>query len=129
MVTQRYQSSHLGTSACFAGAPLAISLLIFGCAKVTPSFDSPEPAARNVAIVNAAAKQDKNAVPDLVRMLESDDPATRLLAIASLERIVGDRKGYDDALPPDEREAAIARWRAAYPQAGPATLPRANTVD
>ena len=45
-----------------------------------PSFRSDNPAARNAAIVNAAEARDTTALPDLVRMLESEEPSTRLLA-------------------------------------------------
>jgi hypothetical protein len=100
-----------------------------GCAKVTPSFDSPEPGARNVAIVNAAASNDRRAIPDLIRMLESDDPATRLLAIATLERLTGERKGYDAADVPQARAEAIERWRKDYPNTPPAPLPQAAEVE
>jgi hypothetical protein len=43
-------------------------------------------------------------------MLDSDDPATRLLAINALERITGDRLGFDYAAPEAQRQAAISRW-------------------
>jgi len=78
---------------------------------VTPDFNSPEPAARNAAIVQAAASRDRASVPDLVRMLDSDDPATRLLAIETLERITGERLGYDYAADEPSRDAAVERWR------------------
>ncbi|MBL9001652.1 MAG: hypothetical protein JNK25_11000 [Phycisphaerae bacterium] len=82
-----------------------------GCGPaIHPSFDSPEPAARNAAIVRATAASDAASVPDLVRMLRSDDPATRLLAITSLRRMTGETFGYDYGAPPGERDAAIARW-------------------
>ncbi len=76
------------------------------------SFDSPEPAARNAAIVDAAAKEDRSAIPDLVRMLESDDPATRLLAIQTLTRLTGNDLGYDARDSRVARSEAVERWRA-----------------
>lgn len=78
--------------------------------SIHPSFNSPEPAARNAAIVLAADSGDRAAIPDLVRMLDSDDPATRLLAIRTLERLEGTTLGYDYAAPISERDQAIARW-------------------
>ncbi len=77
---------------------------------VVADFNSPEPAARNAAIVKATASRDAGAVPDLVRMLDSDDPATRLLAIQALERITGERLGYDPAAGDEAREPAVLRW-------------------
>jgi HEAT repeat protein len=78
---------------------------------IKADFDSPEPAARNAAIVQAAAGRDAAAVPNLVRMLDSDDPATRLLAIDALDRITGERLGYEHAAHEHEREPAVRRWQ------------------
>lgn len=87
-------------------------MALSGCGpSVVPSFDSPEPAARNAAIVHAAADRDRASIPELVRMLESDDPATRLLAITALERLTGETRGFDYAASPFEREQAVARWQ------------------
>lgn len=84
-----------------------------GCGPtINPSFDSPEPAARNAAIVRAAGSQDKSAVSDLVRMLDSDDPATRLLAIVTLEGLTGERFGYEHGASEVERNESIEKWEA-----------------
>lgn len=87
-------------------------LLLGGCGStIRPDFESPDPAARNAAIVDAAARNDRSAVPHLVRMLESDDPATRSLAISALERLTGQTHGYEAWDTRLRREEAIARWR------------------
>ncbi len=88
-------------------------LLVQGCGgAIRPSFDSPEPAARNAAIVDAAGRQgNDDALPELVRLLESDDPATRLLAITTLERKTGTRLGYHYDAPESRREPALLAWR------------------
>lgn len=84
-----------------------------GCMPTAkPDFDSPEPGARNQAIVAAAAEADRSKVPDLVRMLDSDDGATRLLAIRTLERLTGETFGYDYRDGRLERSDAVERWRA-----------------
>jgi hypothetical protein len=91
-----------GLGAWFAG----------GCGPtIRADFDSPEPAARNAAIVRAAARDDRTAIPHLVRMLESDDPATRSLAISTLERMTGKTHGYEAWETPQRRSEAVARWR------------------
>ena len=77
---------------------------------INATFQSPEPPARNAAIVQAAATRDAAAVPDLVRMLDSDDPATRLLAIDALERITGTRNGFEYQASELERSRAVDRW-------------------
>jgi hypothetical protein len=45
-------------------------------------------------------------------MLDSDDPATRLLAIDALERITGETLGFDASAPETERRNAVDRWQA-----------------
>lgn len=88
--------------------------VLTGCGgAIKPSFDSPEPAARNAAIVRAASTGDRSAIPDLVRMLESDDPATRMLAITTLERLTGETHGYVARDRASVRREAIVRWQEA----------------
>jgi HEAT repeat protein len=90
---------------------LLVALPLASCGPaITPDFNSPEPAARNAAIVRAGTARDHAALPHLVRMLDSDDPATRLLAIQALERLTGQRLGYDPAEAPARRDAAVQRW-------------------
>jgi HEAT repeat protein len=93
--------------------PVAAGMCLAACAQqVTPSYDSPEPGARNAAIVATAARGSKQDIPNLVRMLESDDPTTRVLAIRTLERLTGETFDYDPHAAPFERDAAVARWGA-----------------
>ena len=95
---------------------------------ITADFDSAEPAARNAAIVEAASKNDQAAVPDLVRMLDSDDPATRLLAINALEKITGERLGYEYTAPEHERAKAADRWQEWVHQHYGNTAPRLSST-
>lgn len=84
-----------------------------GCGStVAPSFESVEPAARNAAIVEAARTNDATSAPELVRMLSSDDPTTRVLAIRTLEQLTGQTRGYDATGDEEERDQAIERWNA-----------------
>ena len=90
---------------------VVFAALLPACGPTPPrTFDSPEPAARIDAIVDAAATEDKASVPGLVRMLESDDPATRLVAIRTLERMTGTTLGYDHAANQMDRDEAVVRW-------------------
>lgn len=94
---------------------LAICGLVAGAGcgpTVAPSFESVEPAARNAAIVEAARTGDRSSVPDLVRMLSSDDPTTRVLAIRTLERLTHETRGFDASGEEHERREAIGRWEA-----------------
>jgi hypothetical protein len=107
----------LGTRATLISlASLAVlTCPLAGCGPVvTPSFDSPEPAARNAAIVRAAETRDQGSVDELIAMLASDDPATRVLAIRTLERITGQTNDYDPHADELSRSAAVRRWHAWY---------------
>jgi len=92
--------------------------VLSGCgAKMVKGFDSPEPAARNVAIVQSVDvlmddSSETTTLERLVSLLGSDDPATRLLAIAALERRTGERLGYDPTATNAERIAGIQAWMA-----------------
>lgn len=76
-------------------------------------FDSPDPASRLYAIHRAGEAKDRAAIPSLVESLNSDDAATRMFAIQSLERITGERLDYNPYATLIERDAAIERWVAA----------------
>ncbi|MCC7390327.1 MAG: HEAT repeat domain-containing protein [Phycisphaerales bacterium] len=85
-------------------------VLVGGCTPIPQGFDSPEPAARMEAAGEAADRGDVGAIPALIGLLDSDDPATRLVAIRSLERLTGETLGYEHAAGEGERGAAIGRW-------------------
>ncbi|MFG0293853.1 MAG: HEAT repeat domain-containing protein [Phycisphaerales bacterium JB050] len=94
---------------------LALAGAIFGAGGCqAPSrqadFDSIDPSERSMAAAKAAQDREAKAVPDLITMLDSSDPAARMTAIASLERITGERFGYDPTAAPVDRSAAIERW-------------------
>jgi HEAT repeat protein len=101
-------------------AAIACSLLAVSCVSFNPpdSFQSVDPAGRMHAASRAAATGDQTAIPELVDMLASDDPAERLIAISTLEKLTGERLGYDPTGYPSSREAAIARWRKRLAVAG-----------
>jgi hypothetical protein len=95
------------------------ALLASSCGPVVkPSFNSPEPAARNAAIVQAAERRDAGSIDELIEMLDSDDPATRVLAATALHRITGERMEYDPHASALQRERGIAAWRAWHDRRG-----------
>lgn len=103
------------------GISLGMAVALAGCTAVPkPDFASPEPGARNAAIVDAAARGDASARVQLVQMLESDDPATRLLAISTLQRLTNQTFGYDYAQPEVKRRPAVVRWAAWAREQAPA---------
>ncbi len=112
-------------------AAVAISMPLLaaaGCATTawSPDFASDNPPQRTAAIEQAVRtyrpRLDAAYTPPLedpafrrdvswlVVMLQSWDPATRLLAIEALESLTGTSEGYDPAAPLPERAAAIERW-------------------
>lgn len=91
--------------------PLLASFALAGCFHTAkPDFRSAEPAARNAAIVDAAANSRNESVPDLILQLRSDDPVTRMLAIRTLEQLTGQTHGYNYADTEVMREKAIRVW-------------------
>jgi hypothetical protein len=104
--------------ACLLAATLC------GCAGEV-SFDSPDSAARLRAIQKAAADDDRSSIPKLIEMLDSDDPAVRLLSIRTLESMTGQTLGYDPIAPSYERTPAVNRWQEWY-SASPAERKQYN---
>lgn len=113
-----------------AAVPLlagSVCVLAGGCAQQPPKgFDSPEPAERMHAAVAAAKDGDQSAIPELIELLASDDPATRMVSILTLQRLTGQTMGYDYAAGQPDREIAIQRWvawQSARTQSGEAAAP------
>ena len=75
-------------------------------------IQSENPGDRILAIYRAAQAKDDGAVPLIVDRLEDEDNGVRFFAIQALERLTGNRFGYDYAQPASERAAAVDRWRA-----------------
>ncbi len=104
-------------------ALLALALALLGpvsCGPpaITGGFDSPQPAARIFATRRAAAETDpakiRAAMPGLIRNLESDDPAVRLLSAEALDELTGESYGYRYFDPEWLRTPAVHRWREAW---------------
>ncbi|MCC6320253.1 MAG: HEAT repeat domain-containing protein [Phycisphaerales bacterium] len=88
------------------------SLWPWGCAGVPQeaSFDRPDPSSRLLAIQEAAQKHDRDSLRSLIRALDSDDPAERLLSIRALEHRTGQTLGYDHSARRAGRSEAVQRW-------------------
>ena len=93
---------------------IAVSVGLASCtgSRTPDSFESADSGGRMHAAVHAVAIGDAATVSYLVDMLTSDDPAERLVAIGSLERLTGQRLDYDPVGGASGRRAAIVRWRA-----------------
>ncbi|MEZ6242128.1 MAG: hypothetical protein R3B57_03715 [Phycisphaerales bacterium] len=85
-------------------------LMMPGCPSAKTAFDSPAPSKRLDAIVDAAAKNDRSSYRPLVDMLSSDDPAERMLAIRTLERLTNQTFGYRHQDPEWKRLESVNRW-------------------
>ncbi len=88
------------------------ALLAVSCAPPVSKggFDAPDPASRIYATRRAAESGDVAATPRIVELLDSDDPAVRMTAIAALQKLWGETYGYRYDDPPYVREAAVKRW-------------------
>jgi hypothetical protein len=93
------------------------------------TLDSENPAAKLYAIRKAGESGDRAAVPKLVESLENDDPAVRMMTINALERLTGERLGYNPYAPLHERHEAVERWQRAVDEGrfGGATTRPADT--
>lgn len=85
-----------------------------GCVPIPEGFDSPEPAARLKAAAVAAGERDQEAIPHLLEMLRSEDPAARLVAARSLERVLGREIAFDPSGPEAERSAQAWALERSY---------------
>lgn len=78
--------------------------------------------------MRAAERRDTSAVPGIVPLLESDDPAVRLVAIHSLERLTGETLGYDYSADEPERRGAADRWERWVSQRYAPTSPASGSA-
>ena len=89
-----------------------VVLLVAACAAPPPSsdFSSPDSASRIASIEKAVQDRDAARVRQIVELLDSDDPAVRLVAITALETLTGQTNGYHYDDPPSARKSAVERW-------------------
>ncbi len=84
---------------------------------------------RILGVRAAAEAKDADSVPLLVDRLEDEDDAVRFFAILALEKITGERFGYNYASPAQQRAVSVEQWRAYVRKGGgrnkasPAELP------
>lgn len=91
----------------------ASGLLLAGCSvKEEPSLTANDPLAQNTWIAQAVENDDVSACQGLIELLDSSDPAERLVAIGALRSITGENHGFRIADPPALRGQAVDRWAA-----------------
>jgi hypothetical protein len=108
------------------GGAALLLLLLTGCAPPIPDggFNAPDPASRIYAAARVAEEWSSTTPPEdrirpsiatlqqLVVMLESSDPAERLVASETLRMVTGEDFNYEASAPLPERFLAVNRWRA-----------------
>lgn len=94
-------------------AAVGVMLGVCSCTDNTPkTITSPDPTLKIPAIRAAADANDMAQARQLVKDLESDDPAVRFYAIGALERLTGQTFGYQYFMDDEKRAAAVQTWRA-----------------
>lgn len=71
----------------------------------------PDPGIKIPAMQKAVREKDLSVVPQLIKDLESDDPAVRMYANHALESLTGQRFGYRYFADEDGRAVAIKQWK------------------
>jgi hypothetical protein len=99
---------------CRVAAVIGLVVIMGGCAAPRPraAVTDADVSARIRGMKKAVREQDRAILQHLVADLDSDDPAVRLYAFESLQRLTGQDLGYryyDDEI---ARQAAIRRWQA-----------------
>ena len=105
---------HVARGAAAAGAALVVgAALACGCGGPGPVKDvrNPDPSGKIPAIKTAVEERDRAAVRQLVKDLDSDDPAVRFYSIEGLQRLTGETFAYHYFDDEDERRPAVLRWR------------------
>lgn len=93
------------------GAILLTLCLSCQAPRPQPVVNSEDVDLKIIAMKQAAAKKDLSVAPQMVDNLESDDAAVRLAAITALEKLAGERFGYEYYMDADQRKPSMARWR------------------
>src|SRR4051794_41081521 len=88
------------------------ALLIGGCtAPGEPHLvTNPDASGKIPGIKLAVEQKDTAAAKQLVKDLDSDDPAVRFYAIEGLERLTGETFDYRYYADEEQRKPAISRW-------------------
>lgn len=99
---------------------LALLLLLGACASdappapIQPQFDLYHPStSRRIQAIGAVEQRGAvQHVPDLVRLLDDREPAVRMLAHDTLERMTGRRAEFAAYAPLEQRAPVVSSWKA-----------------
>lgn len=84
---------------------------LFGGGREPISLKSRDPASKIPAIKKAVNARDSHTAQDLIKSLESDDPAVRFYAIRGLQDLTGETFGYVWYAEEQNRRDALDKWR------------------
>jgi hypothetical protein len=93
--------------------PLLILAVVAGCHEPTGprTVHNRDLAVKVPAIKEAVDRHDLSVAPQLVKDLDSDDPAARFYAIQGLHRLTGQTFGYVYYDEREKRRESVNRWR------------------
>jgi len=94
---------------------LGLAASLAGCGGIPRAqrvVTNPDPTAKIPAIKASVQTNDTAVVRQLIKDLESDDPAVRFYAIGGLQRLTGQTFGYQYYADEQNRAAAVQRWKA-----------------
>jgi hypothetical protein len=90
-----------------------VGLLVLGCNAPRGPFvvTDPDPANKIPAIKKMVRAKDMSSARQLVKDLDSDDPAIRFYAIGGLQRLTGETFGYQYFADEAQRKPALEKWK------------------
>jgi hypothetical protein len=96
-----------------AGAAAALAIGVSACSSGygPRTVSNPDPSAKIPAIEESVATKDYSSIAEMVKDLDSDDPAVRFYAIGGLKRLTGQTLDYHYYEDEDQRAPAIVRWK------------------
>lgn len=93
---------------------LGLALSAAGCGHGPRRVSDEDPSDKIPAVERAARERDRQAIPQLIADLGSDDSAVRFYAIRGLQRITGQTLGYRYYDDEEQRKTAVKRWKQWY---------------
>ena len=111
-------------------ASITLTVAVGGCGGPPPVVDvsNPDPSGKIPAMKKAVREHDLHVVRQLVKDLDSDDPAVRLFSIQALEKLTGQRYGYEYFADEIQRKPALSAWQQWLAQQE-GTAPTARPAD
>lgn len=92
---------------------IGLGWTLSGCVEPRPPLrvSSPDVEIKVLAIGKAVREKDLSVVGQLIKDLDSDDPAVRFFAINGLRRLTGQQFGYEYYLDRAARQESLLKWQ------------------